>query len=134
MLYVSWTRNSLIHSESKEIRTKNTKMRKDGNLKNFIEMHSTYLMTLMTNHFRKILSIFWICYVMIEKMMFITWKSVDCHFIFSYWKILACESLSHEIFLIPSFGKVYPKHFANLFAHESFSEIKYSASSNEHIK
>ena len=46
--------------------------RKNGNLKTIIQMHSTYLITLMTNHLCKTLSIFWTRYVMIEKIMFIT--------------------------------------------------------------
>ena len=88
---------------------------KCGNLKTIIQIHATYSITFMTKHLLKIFST---CYVMIEKKMCITWKSVDFIF-FSYWKILAGKNFAIfslakvSLAKFSSFPKVYQKNVAS---------------------
>ena len=91
--------------------------RKHGKLKNIIQMHSTYLITLMTNHLCKILHIFWTPYVMIEKIIFITWKSVDCIFFF-----LNKRSLLAEVNLAKFLQYCYLQNFLDSFICGSLSK------------
>ena len=101
-------------------------------------MHSMYLINLMKSHLCKILSIFWTRYVMIEEMIFVIWKSVDCSFFFllkdpfspklisrKFRSFVTRESLSREIFWIPSFANVYPKKFAIFFCSQKFLSRKF---------